>query len=144
MKTTAQESYKDTVKVTGKTYYYKVRAVAYTGENVKVAGAFCDTLNAKTSMAKPVIKKVKAGKKKATITWKKVGGAQGYEIYRSTKKNGKYAKVKTINNASTVKTANTKLKKGKTYFYKIKAFNTVDGQKVYTGFSAVKKVKIKK
>lgn len=144
VKTTAQESYKDTVKVTGKTYYYKVRAVAYTGENVKVAGAFCDTLTAKTSMAKPVIKKVKAGKKKATITWKKVGGAQGYEIYRSTKKNGKYAKVKTINNASTVKTANTKLKKGKTYFYKIKAFNTVDGQKVYTGFSAVKKVKIRK
>lgn len=144
VKTTAQESYKDTVKVTGKTYYYKVRAVAYTGENVKAEGDYCEPLAVKTSMAKPVIKKVKAAKKKATVTWKKVGGAEGYEIYRATKKSGKYVKVKTINKASTVKFVNKKLKKGKSYFYKIKAFNTVDGQKVYTGFSSVKKVKIKK
>lgn len=144
VKTTGQESYKDTIKVTGKTYYYKVRPIAYTGENVKVEGAFCDPLAVKTSMAKPAIRKVKAGKKKATITWGKVGGAEGYVIYRAAKKKGKYKAIKTIRKASTVKLVNKKLKKGKKYFYKIRAYNTVDGKRVYTGFSKVRSVKIKK
>ena len=34
------------------------------------------------------------------VSWKKVKNAKGYQIYRATKKNGKYKKVKTLNKCS--------------------------------------------
>ena len=98
-------------------------------------------------MKKPAkVKKVtaKAKKRTAVISWKKVKGASGYEVYRSTKKNGKYAAVKTINKGKKVTFTNKNLKKGKTYYYKIKAYKKVNGKKVLGQFSAVKSVKIKK
>ena len=39
---------------------------------------------------------------------------------------------------------NKNLKKGKTYYYKIKAYKKVNGKKALGQFSAVKSVKIKK
>ncbi|MDY2959770.1 MAG: hypothetical protein SOR72_03110, partial [Hornefia sp.] len=83
--------------------------------------------------------KVKAGKKQVTLSWKKTKKAKGYIIYRSTSKNGKYAKVKVIKNGKTLKFINKKLKKGKTYYYKICAFNATGKGPL----SAAKKVKVK-
>ena len=37
-----------------------------------------------------------------------------------------------------------KLKKGKTYYFKVRAYKKVAGKKVYTGYSNIVKVKIKK
>ena len=82
--------------------------------------------------------------KTAKITWEKVSGASGYEIYSATSKNGKYKKVMTIKKGGTVSYKNTKLKKGKTYYYKVRAYRTVNGKKVYGAYSSVKSVKIKK
>lgn len=53
------------------------------------------------------------------ITWKKVKGAKGYQVYRATSKNGRYKKVKTTK--STTYT-NSKLTTGKKYYYKIRAY----------------------
>ena len=39
---------------------------------------------------------------------------------------------------------NKKLKKGKTYYYKVRAYKVVSGKKVYGKFSTIKKIKIKK
>ncbi len=83
-------------------------------------------------------------KKSVKLTWKKVSGANGYVIYRSTKKNKGFKKIKTITKAKTVKYTNKKLKKGKTYYFKIRAYKTVNGKKVYSKYTSVKKVKIKK
>ena len=80
---------------------------------------------------------------KAKISWKKVSKANGYEIYRATKKAGKYKKVKTIKKAKTVKFTDKKLKKGKKYFYKVRTYKTVDGKKVYGKWSNVAKIKAK-
>ncbi|MBQ9014662.1 MAG: hypothetical protein IJ109_00950 [Firmicutes bacterium] len=94
--------------------------------------------------------KVKAKKgKKAKLSWKKVKNADGYEIYRSTKKNGKYKLVKTITKASKVKITNKKLKAKKKYYYKIRPYRLVKDPtgkmvKVYGKFSAKKKIKAKK
>lgn len=87
---------------------------------------------------------VKAGKKKVTLKWKKVSDADGYVIYRSTKKNKGFKKVKTIKNVSTIKWVNTKLKANKKYYYKVRAYKVVDGKRIYTKYSAVKQVKTKK
>ena len=100
-----------------------------------------------TAVKKPAkVKKVtaKAKKRTAVISWKKVKGASGYEVYRSTKKNGKYAAVKTINKGKTVTFTNKNLKKGKTYYYKVRAYKVVSGKKVYGKFSTIKKIKFKK
>lgn len=96
--------------------------------------------------AKPAATKItsiKKAKKKLTIKWKKVSGADGYVIYRSTKKNGTYKKVKTIKKATTVKWTNKKLKSNKRYYYKVRAYKVVNGKKVYSKYSAVKSAKTK-
>ena len=87
---------------------------------------------------------VSSKKKKATLKWKKNSKATGYEIYRATKQNGKYKKIKKIKKASVVKFTDSKVKKGRTYYYKVRAYKIVKGNKRTGTFSAVRKVKIKK
>lgn len=53
------------------------------------------------------------------LSWTRVSGASGYYIYRSTAKNGSYARIASVK--GTVFT-NVKLKKGKTYYYRVSAF----------------------
>lgn len=78
---------------------------------------------------------------KAVVKYKKVAGADGYEILYSLKKNMKSAEKTTVKKTSaTLK----KLKKGKTYYVKMRAYRTDSaGKKVYGKYSAVKQVKIK-
>lgn len=97
----------------------------------------------KPSVGKPAIKSLKLKGKTITVKWTKVTGASGYEIYRATKKSGKYKKIKTVTKAKTVTFTNKKLKKKKTYFYKVRAYKTVAGKKYYSKFSAVKSKKVK-
>ena len=92
---------------------------------------------------KAVLKKVKAtGKKKVKIIVKKTSEKiNGYEVILSTKKNFKKAKkVTTKENVVTVK----KLKAGKKYFVKVRAFKKVGNKKIYGKYSTVKKVIVKK
>ena len=92
---------------------------------------------------KTVVKKVKAlGKKKIKITVKKSSEqVSGYEVILSTKKNFKNAKkITKKKNVVTVK----KLKAGKKYFVKVRAFKKVGNKKIYGNYSTVKKVIVKK
>ena len=92
---------------------------------------------------KTVVKKVKTlGKKKIKITVKKSSEqVSGYEVILSTKKNFKNAKkITTKKNVVTVK----KLKAGKKYFVKVRAFKKVGNKKIYGNYSTVKKVIVKK
>ncbi|MBQ9060196.1 MAG: InlB B-repeat-containing protein [Firmicutes bacterium] len=94
--------------------------------------------------------KAKAKKgKKAQLTWKAAKEVSGYEVYRATKKKGKYKKVKTISKATTKKLINKKLKAKKNYFYKIRPYTLVknvkgETEKVYGKYSVVRKIKAKK
>lgn len=92
---------------------------------------------AEVKLTKPVIKTA-AKKGKASVTWAKVENADKYVVYRAVKKNGKYTKKTTTARTSY---ADKTVKKGKTYYYKVKAYNT--DTKTYSKFSAVKAVKIK-
>lgn len=89
--------------------------------------------------------KVKNVKKlKAVVSWKKVSKASGYEVYRADKKKGKFKKIATIKKGSIVKYTNKKLKKKKSYFFKIRAYRVSGKQKVYGKYSSTVKVTIKK
>lgn len=86
--------------------------------------------------------KVKNNKKTSiTISFKKIDGVKYQLQYSADKKFKKSVKKKTLTKTShTVKN----LKKGKTYYVRVRAYKTVDGKTVYGNWSAVKKVKIKK
>ncbi len=96
--------------------------------------------------AKTAIKKLKNRKgKKLQVKFKKVSGADGYEIAYSKGVNfgKKKTTVKSYNAAKNVRTIK-KLKKGKRYFVKVRAYRMNGTQKVYGKWSQVKVVKIKK
>lgn len=77
--------------------------------------------------------------KRVTLSWKKVKKASGYQIYRSTKKDGKYSRYKTIKKGTTTKYAKIKQKSGRKYYYKVRAYiDPADGSRVYGSFSAIK------
>ena len=67
-----------------------------------------------------------------TESWKKVTGAKKYEVYRSAKMKSGYKKVSTVKTNKL--TDKKKLKKGKKYYYKVRA---VHGS-AKSAFSAVK------
>lgn len=83
----------------------------------------------------------KKGKTKAKITWKKVTGANGYEIFMRTGK-GKYKKVKTITKGKTVTYTQSGLKKKKRYSFRVRAYKNTGGKKLYGKYSKVKRIKI--
>ena len=66
------------------------------------------------------------------------------ECVRQRKKNGKYVKIKTIKKPNTVKFTDSKLKKKKQYYYKIRAYKILNGRKYYSPFTGKKGVKIRK
>lgn len=129
----------DTKLTAGKTYYYKVRA--YKKVNGKtVYSQYSPIKSAKPVPAAVKIKKATSKKKSVTLKWGKISGANGYAVYRATSKKGKYKKVASVKKPQYV---NKKLKKGKTYYYRVRAYRKVSGKNVYGGYSAVKKVKVK-
>lgn len=87
--------------------------------------------------------KLKAGKKKVTVTYKKVSGATSYKVTYSTSKKFKKAKTVTVKSGKTVKKTISKLKSKKTYYVKVRAVKKVKGKSYIGKWSAVKKVKIK-
>lgn len=59
---------------------------------------------------------------KITLSWTKQYGVSGYTVYRSTRKNGKYTKVENVKGSDNNTWTSGKLKKGKTYYYKVKPY----------------------
>ena len=87
---------------------------------------------------------VKAGKKTATVKYKKVKGATKYQIYRATSKNGTYKRIVTRNASKSGTYKDTKLKGKKTYWYKVRSYKLVGDDQILSDFSAPKKVTVKK
>ncbi len=139
----ATVSWKNTGLKTGTKYTYKVRAYKVIDEETTIYSAYTAVKAATPALNKPAIAKLTAGSKNITVKWKQVAGANGYEIYRATAKNGKYTRVKIIKKGSTLSWKNIGLTKGKTYYYKVKAYRTVDKKNVYSSISSVKYIKSK-
>lgn len=124
----------------GKRYYYKVRAFKTVG-TTKVYGDFSNKISSVTK-TKATTVKLTTTSKKAVISWSKVSGAQGYEVYMASSKNGTYKKIGT-KGSSVVKMTKTGLTSGKTYYFKVKSYKLVAGKKAYSDYSTVKSVKVK-
>lgn len=82
--------------------------------------------------------------KKLNVQWKKVSGASGYELQYATKSNFKSGLVKKDISSKKTSATYTKMKKGKTYYVRMRAYVKVNGKKVYGSWSSKPSVKIKK
>ncbi|MCD8078212.1 MAG: SH3 domain-containing protein [Lachnospiraceae bacterium] len=70
-----------------------------------------------------------------TISFDALSDVVGYEIWRSTAYNGTYKKIKTVKESTSY--TNTGRTSGKEYYYKVRAYVKVDGEKIYGEFSDV-------
>ena len=153
----AEGTYNIVVTATG---YNKTLEFTYTNKSDITATKPSDVTTATkpaatTTATKPAVKpvkkvtvkkqtaKVKAGKKKLTVTWKKDKNVSGYQIKIATKKNFKGAKTYTVKSYKTYKKVIKKLKAKKKYFVKVRAYKTVGKSKVYGAYSAVRSCKVK-
>ena len=153
----AEGTYNIVVTATG---YNKTLEFTYTNKSDTTATKPSDATEATkpaatTEATKPAVKpvkkvtvkkqtaKVKAGKKKLTVTWKKNKNVSGYQIKIATKKNFKGAKTYTVKSYKTYKKVIKKLKAKKKYFVKVRAYKTVGKSKVYGAYSAVRSCKVK-
>ena len=117
--TTTATNYTDNKANAGYTYYYKVKAVSKVSSGANsyysvVIGATCHC-------ARPSVK-ITTSNGSPRLTWNAVAGANKYEVYRATSKNGSYTKMFTTSNLSYT---NTSAKAGTTYYYKVKAVSKV-------------------
>ena len=128
-------SYVNTVTC-GVTYTYKVSPYRLDGKK-KVFLTESEPMSAKALPAAPTLQSVNmAAYNKIRITWSKVNGCAGYVIYRSEAEDGKYSVLKTVTQASATNYVNV-VRESATYYYKIRAFVTVNGKKVYGDYSDI-------
>ncbi|MBR1692008.1 MAG: M15 family metallopeptidase [Lachnospiraceae bacterium] len=133
-------TYKDKKCSLGVTYYYKVRAYRKVSGK-KVYAEYSKVKKGNTTLSKPKQKKAQLlSVDTAQISWNKVDGAKGYEIYRSLTQNGKYKKVNTIKGGKVTSCEIAGQENGNTYYYKIRAYYTKGGKKKYSSYSNVKSV----
>ena len=138
--TTANLSYTDTSAATGRTYYYRVRAIngSQTGsfssaKSIRVSAASAlaapsMTLSTDSSTGKPVIR------------WSKVSGATQYEIFKSeTGAAGSYYRIRRT--SSTAAYVDSAAQTGKTYYYVVRAMRGTVTNPTYSRFCAAKAVK---
>lgn len=99
---------------------------------------------AKTEFAakKVKVKSVKGAKKAVKVNWNKVESADGYVIEYAKKANFKGKKTIAVTADKKARTIK-KLSAKKTYYVRVKAYKVVDNKKVYTAYSAKKKVRTK-
>lgn len=96
-------------------------------------------LNYYSAPARPTLSSVsRSGSGKLKLIWKKVSGASGYQIYRSTHKNSGYKKIKTISGKGTPVYTDRGLRKGRRYYYKIRAYRKTDTRIYYGKFSSIR------
>lgn len=110
----------------------------WTMEEIELKGKV-EAVNNDSFIAKTKTIKTKNGKKAIKLTWNKPEGLDfdGFEIYRSLKK-GKFGSTPfRTENGTKFYYVNTKgLKADKTYYYKVKAFKIINGEKVFTNWSS--------
>jgi len=137
IKRTTLRSLKKSSLSDGAKYYFKV--VPYK----TISGNRCDS-SGKTSSSIYTLKKltgVKAAKSgtKVKVSWTNISGESGYQISQSTKKSG--TKIVSTYKTTTGKSKTIKATKNKTYYYKVRAYKTVSGKKIYGPWSSAVKYK---
>ena len=134
------ETINEDVVLSSGTYYFEMIR-----NNTSGKGKGCYSFKLDYRMSSPAISSVtNSGKKKMTIKWGEVDGADGYELQYSKNKNFKSGVIKKTLKSTATKASYRKLSKNKTYYVRMRSYVKVNGQKKYSGWSSKKSVVIKK
>ena len=136
IKNTASTSFTDSKLAVGTEYRYRIYAVGGGIKSARTSYATC------TKSAVPTLKGSSSAKGRLKLSWSKSSTGTGYQVAFSTKQSSGYKLLKTLP-LSTASYTRTKLKTGKTYYFKVRVYQTVGTKKFYSGFSNVVKVTIK-
>ena len=136
---TKKTSYSDNTVVPGRKYYYRIRAYARSRYNDIVYSPYSQVKN---QTLKPEKAQIRSLKKKSSktylLSWRKVPGADGYEVFRQIS-GKKWELFKRIKRTGTLK-LKLSLASKKDCFYRVRAYKKTAKENIYGSFS--KKVKI--
>lgn len=106
------------------------------------ASTYTVTVNYAKPMEKPILKASSISGCKVKLSWSQCTKANGYEISRSSSKDGYYYEVKEIPNKSVLTFTDSDLSVGRVYYYKVRPYLDVAGERSYGSYSTAVKVKI--
>lgn len=130
-------SYDDTTCECGKLYYYYIKACQQT-DTETIWGEASAIVSGRTTPEKVNVRGISSDKEtKVTLTWKKVNGAQGYEVLKDDNVVAK------LENPDTLTWSETGLSKDVEVSYKVRAYCVYNNEIIYGTDSAqfVKEVK---
>lgn len=131
----SKTSYLDTTPATsGKTYYYRVRSYKIVN-GAKIYSNYSNI--SEIIFVQGVTYTLTSGNDRTYLKWNKVNGADSYQIFRSTSKNGEYVRIKTQKGENKISYTDKKVKKYTTYYYKIRAYVNTPSGKVYGKFTDI-------
>ena len=129
-------TYKDTNCEIGVKYFYHVVACQQIDETI-IYGTPSNVVSGSTTPNKVSLKgSTSEDKTSVTLTWSAVAGVDGYEV--SYKSGSSYKLIETITNES-LSWSESGLKPESQYSYKVRAYKTVNGTKVYGEYSSAYK-----
>lgn len=85
----------------------------------------------------------KASSTSVNVSWRELKDCEGYSVYMKTGANGTYSKIASIDEVDITTFGAENLVKGETYYFKVRAFKTIFGEKSYGELSAAKKITLK-
>ena len=135
-------SYKITGLSSATEYQFKVRAYKK-ADGVTIWGSSSSVHREYTN---PLKTKNLTGSTKAssvTLQWDKVTRASGYRVYRYNSTTKKYERIAILKGNTTCSYIDSKLKKGATVKYKVRAYKTYDGVNYYGAYSDILTIKVK-
>ena len=120
------------------TYQFMVKAARYDSKD-RVMTNPSNAVSGKAIFTKPNLKAT-AKEGAVSLKWDAIEGVKYYDVYRSTKKDSKYVKVKTTTSTSCNVTS---LQANKTYYFKVVGYKTYGDIEVYSPYSNVASSKVK-
>ena len=108
--------------------YYKNGSTKYKSTSSKVSSVY--------TLKKVSTPKVVKSGTKVKVSWTNIEGETGYQISRAAKKSG--TNIVSTFKTTTGKSKTVKAQKGKKFYYKVRAYKTVNGKKVFGPWSYVK------
>lgn len=139
------DTYTDDSVTPGTTYTYKLITTVQVQDANKALKSYSSPsseVKLLVSGTKPSITVKQNKNYTATVSWKAVSGADGYDVYYGASKTSIKTAVKKETKSLNA-TTSRKLAKNKTYYFRARAYKMINGKKVYTSYSSVKAVKVK-
>lgn len=133
-------SYVNTKLTTGQKYYYKMRAFKKYAGSYHFGAMSAVTGNVAPKLKQAVITKAVPGYEKVTLSWNKVNGAIGYQIYYREADDDDWDYVKELR--GTTYTHRDDDLDDDVYYYKVRAIRYDNGKKQFGTFSEPKRVRV--